>query len=158
MLMKRILNTILLLIAVYALYIVSLSFLEEEKNPFTIGDTVSPVEGAPFTGFSDESFASFKNDGAMVVDLTNEFVRVCLEDGSEDTYYWKWLEKKDELVLTRDWVIGNPYSPGQEVCAIPSSLAESFPDKGIVEAIDGDQLQVEGFDRLIDWGHFQECN
>ncbi len=147
------------------------------ENPFVIGQTVYPTEAyldeltsreVGYRSLGYEEFALREaalqeviGEGGVVMDMTAHLIRIRFSDGSESDFDWGWFEAKEGLVLTDDWVLGNPFSVGQTVCAIPDSIRLDFPDRGVVEAISGNLLKLRGYGSTysdyIHFGHFQEC-
>lgn len=147
--------SLLLVIVLAGLVIVGCGGNAPKTNPFVIGQTVYPKSDFVLTA-SAEQFAKMAQ-GAKVINTSSDLIRVRFSDNTEGVYGWVWFIAKEPLVLTEDWVLGNPFSTGQTVCAVPDSVRESFPDKGIVTEIHGELIKLEGYDSLLHSGHFQEC-
>jgi hypothetical protein len=123
------------------------------NSRFYVGETVYPAEG--FSNNNSPKITSMANEGVVVVNLSDKLVRVKFVDGSEATYGLDWFISKEPT--SPNWVVGNKFVVGQEVCAIPSSVREPFPNKGVVEKIDGDLVELKGYTGSIDFMHFQVC-
>lgn len=128
----------------------------DEVNPFVIGQTVYPADNFRLTDPTDD-FMKVAEEGAEVINLTKDLIRVRFSDNTEKVYDWSWFVANNDLVLTDDWVLGNPFSVGQTVCAVPDSVREDFPDSGVVADVVGELLLLDNYDSPINSGHFQEC-
>jgi len=155
---------VLIFVSLAAVLLVVSCAAEPEQNPFVIGQTIYVADDFYYTllsNFSEEMVKDLETNGAQVVDITAGLVRYRLSDGSESMSNWRWFTQKEDLVLTDNWVLGNPFSVGQRVCAVANSIRERFPDEGIVDAINGSLLRLKGYregvDGWIGWAHFQEC-
>lgn len=125
-------------------------------NPFIIGQTVYPAKNFSSITLSKD-LVKMASEGAVVINLTKDLIRVRFINGDEETYAWPWFVAKEKLVLTDEWIIGNQFVVGQCVRAIPSSVREDFPDKGIVVEVDKSWIRLKGYDGWINAGHFQRC-
>lgn len=144
----------LVLCLALALAIVSASCSPAEVNPFQIGQTVYPSE--IYGGKHTKAELELAQEGARVLDITETLVRVEYADGSVDFLHNEYFVPGD-VALDEDWLLGNPFAVGQEVCAVPGSVREPFPDRAAITGIDGERLYLAGYQYPVNWTHFQEC-
>lgn len=126
-------------------------------NPFKVGQTIYP--NGNFLRFNEE-FETIAQDGVKVIDITISLVRVMWSDGNEGTYHWSYfVDQKESMALSDDWLIGNIFAVGQEVCATLSSTSLGhIPTRGIIQEIAGRLITLEEEeDRWFDHKHFQKC-
>ena len=128
---------------------------EPQENPFQIGQIIYPNGDYIETHTAEE--LEMASQGSKVLDVTSEFVRVEYTNGSVEMLSFVWFEP-DEMKLTNDWALGNPFHIGDEVCAIPDSVRENFPDMGTVTDVEMDFILIDNFGTMINWGHFQYCH
>ena len=127
---------------------------QSKTNPFQIGQVIYP--NADYATEHTDEEVVIANQGAKVLDINSKLVRVQYADGNVDVLSFLWFEPA-EMELTDDWVMGNPYHEGDEVCAVPDSIREDFPDKGTVTGVAMDFVLIDDFGTLLNWRHFQFC-
>jgi hypothetical protein len=127
---------------------------QQETNPFQIGQVIYP--NADYATEHTDEEVTIAKQGAKVLDITSEFVRVQYSDGNVDVLSFLWFEPA-EMELTDEWAIGNPFHEGDEVCAVPDSVREDFPDEGTVTGITMDYILIDDYGSLLNWSHFQSC-
>ena len=154
--MKNFKLTMVLIFVLSTLLLVSCGNAPEESNPFVIGQTVYPADNFSLTGSTKEVVA-LADQGAQIVNMTRDLIRVQFADGSEAVYNWKWFDAGEPFELTDEWVFGNPFVVGETVCAVPRSVDRNFSDKGVVSEVHDELIKLEGEDSLIYFGHFQRC-
>lgn len=140
--------------------------LAVESNSFRLYEVVYPGPGFNRLKLPAE-FVSEAKKGALIIDLTNSYIRIRLENGDEYVFNKDLFKagsedndrNTDNYVPFRydSWMVGNQFVAGQVICAIPRSVIESFPDWGVVIGTEGEFVYILGHSGPINSEHFQKC-
>lgn len=153
--MKELILAILILLALTIWVGEEIKERESKVNPFAIGQTIIPSELAVNNPALRKKLDLAK-DSVQVINLTDELVRVLFNDDSEGIFEWRYFKAKSPLKLTEDWILGNPFSPGQSVCSIEQGV--QFPPHGIIERVVGEYVTLVGIGMgMYHFSIFQPC-
>lgn len=125
-------------------------------NPFYISQRIVPTE--ELVKQFPEKAMKISEDGVLVVNTSDDYVRFRYDDGMEEDIPWTWFEAKNESYTNDGWAIGNTFSVGQVICSTPDAKNHIYtPDKAVVAATSGPYIRLEGSTSGYNFAWFQEC-
>lgn len=130
-------------------------------NYFFVGQHVKPSNSFRF----DDGQKEVQMEGAMVVDISRDFVRVVFSDGRIETYNKIHFIPAEEGQVasepwySEDWKVGNTFRLHDYVCiADPTNDNNgSIPYFGVVTDVDEEGLLEVNYQGRYSWEWFKRC-